>query len=247
MEDIKIDSVYFERKRMLIGTGATARKKDEDLHYYVKENSVGVFEIEVLSSSGRRTGVMLEVIDRDSFLERFFSCYEHECAFFPKLSEEESKEKALKHTENGERHKEKNNMKMAELEFGTALKFNESSALANYGMAKVLLETGRLDKGRNILIKLTKIDAVFDKENKHLFNEIGIDLRKQGLYDEAYDYYNKAISIDSEDEALFYNLARLLKDIDKYQEAIETIKKALIVNPDFREGRELLSWLESKL
>ncbi len=246
LENITFDAVYFERKKMDIGSGHTSKVKFEEIHYYVRENDEGMLNVEVLSPSGRRTGVVVDVIDKETFLERFSSCYEHECSFFPKLSPEENKKKALMHAENGDKLKANNQMKHAEIEYGNALKFDESSARGNYGMAKVFLETGRMEKGKSILKKLSKLETVFEKENKHLFNEIGIDLRKQGLHAEALDHYNKAISIDPEDAGLYYNLARLHKETNEYIDALKAIKKALELNPDFKEGLDFQAWLEAK-
>lgn len=247
MKKILVDAVYFERKKMNIGAGGTSKTKVENIHYHIVEIEGDQLNVEMLNAQGKRTGMVVETIDKETFLSRFFSCFEHECQFFPKLSQVEGKERAKKLAENGDRLKEHNEMKQAELEYGNALKFDEKSARANYGMAKVLIETGREDDGKNLLKKLTKMDDVFEKENKHLFNEIGIDLRKQKLYEEASEYYTKAISIDPEDEALHYNLARLHKDCNEYQEALNAIKKALKIKPDFKEGKEFHDWLQARL
>lgn len=247
MEKILVDAVYFERKKMDIGTGGTSQTKVEDIHYHIVENEESQLNVEMLNAQGKRTGMVVDTINKETFLGRFFSCFEHECHFFPKVSEDEGKEKAKKHAENGDRLKEQNEIKQAELEYGNALKFDEKSARANYGIAKVYLETGKTDEGKNALKKLAKLETVFEKENKHLFNEIGIDLRKQKLYDEASDYYNKAISIDPDDEALHYNLARLYRDCNKHQEAMNVIKKALKIKPDFKEGKEFHARLQAKL
>ena len=247
MEKILVDAVFFERKKMEIGTGATSQDKVEDIHYHIVEKKEGELDVEMLNAAGKRTGIVIDTIDKEAFLNRFFSCFEHECEFFPKLSEEESKEKSKTHRENGDRLKAQNEMKQAELEYGNALKFDEQSARANYGMAKVLIDSGRNDDGKKLLKKLTKMENIFEKENKHLFNEIGIDLRKQKIHEEAFEYYSKAISIDPDDEALLYNLARLQKDANKYQESLDTINKALKIKPDFQEGKELIAWLQAKL
>lgn len=247
MEKMLVDAVYFEKKKMNIGAGGTSQSKVEDIHFHIVEKEDNKLNLEMLNAQGKRTGMVIDTIDKETFLSRFFSCFEHECQFFPRVSKEEGKERAKKHAESGDRLKEQNEMKQAEMEYGNALKFDEKSARANYGLAKVLIETGRKDDGKIRLKKLAQMDNVFEKENKHLFNEIGIDLRKQKLYDEALDYYNKAISIDPDDEALHYNLARLHKDCNKYQEAMNVIKKALKIKPDFEEGKEFHAWLQTRL
>lgn len=246
MEKILVDAVYFERKKMDIGTGGTSKYQVDDLHYHVLEKDNGELDLEMLNQKGKRTGMVVDTIDKETFLKRFTSCFEHECTFFPKLSEEKGKEKSKEHAEKGDRLKEQNQMKQAEMEYGNAIKFDEKSARANYGLAKVYLETGNTEKGKNALKKLTTLETMFEKENKHLFNEIGIDLRKQGLFDEADDYFVKALSIDSDDEALYYNYARLQKEAKKYQDALKTITRALEISPGFEEGKALQTWLKAQ-
>ena len=36
MESIKIQGLYFERKLMTAGVGATVQEKTDDLHYYIE-------------------------------------------------------------------------------------------------------------------------------------------------------------------------------------------------------------------
>ena len=108
MGKILVDAVYFERKKMDIGVGGTSQTKVEDIHYHIVENEENQLNVEMLNAQGKRTGMVVDTIDKETFLSRFFSCFEHECGFFPKVSEEEGKERAKKHVENGERLKEQN-------------------------------------------------------------------------------------------------------------------------------------------
>src|SRR3989338_10431823 len=142
MESIKIQGIYFERKIMTAGVGATVRERVDDLHYYVRGLDDGNIRLEFL--------------------------------------------------------------------------------------------------------KVSQTEALFEEENKHVFNEFGIDLRKNGMYDEAIGNYEKAISIDPKDENLYYNLGRAYKETGDYKTAYEKVKKALELKPDFKEAQEYLEFLKNK-
>ena len=62
---------------------------------------------------------------------------------------------------------------------------------------------GEKDKAKDVFVKISRIDAIFEEKNKHFFNDCAIQLRKQELYTEAIDYYNKSIELCAEDENLF--------------------------------------------
>ena len=102
------------------------------------------------------------------------------------------------------------------------------------------------EQAKQIFKKLSQTEALFEQENKHIFNEFGIDLRKNGMYDEAIGNYEKAISIDPKDENLYYNLGRAYKETGDYKTAYEKVKKALELKPDFKEAQEYLEFLKTK-
>ena len=86
--------------------------------------------------------------------------------------------------------------------------------------------------------KLSQVEAIFEEENKHIFNEFGITLRKTKMYDEALANYMKALEISPQDENLYFNIARLYYDKEDGSKAQEWLDKALNINPDFREARQ---------
>ena len=99
---------------------------------------------------------------------------------------------------------------------------------------------GEKDKAKDIFVKISRIDAIFEEKNKHFFNDCAIQLRKQELYTEAIDYYNKSIELCSEDENLFFNLSRAYFENNVIKEAKEKIIKALKINPEFKEAKAYL-------
>jgi tetratricopeptide (TPR) repeat protein len=245
MESIKIQGIYFERKIMTAGVGATVQEKTDDLHYFVRELPDSTIRLELLKGT-TSTGMQLDVITKEEFAKRFRSCSEHDCPLREKTPEEKKK---LKHNEivkTADEHLKKKEYNSAEFEYGRAIKLDEDSVRANYGMGKVYVETGRIEEAKQIFKKLSQTEALFEEENKHLFNEFGIDLRKQGMYDEAIVNYEKAVSIAPKDETLYYNLGRAYKEKGDYKTAYEKVKKALEIKPDFKEAQEYLEFLRSK-
>lgn len=72
-----------------------------------------------------------------------------------------------------------------------------------------------------------------------IYNELGIELRQKGMFAEAIMNYGKAISIDPEDEVLYFNLARAHLEQGHRENAAGYLKTALRLKPDFPEAQEL--------
>jgi len=81
----------------------------------------------------------------------------------------------------------------------------------------------------------------------HSYNRTGIRYRKDKKYDEAIGEFKKAIFIRPDDEGLRYNTARSQIEKGEWRLAEESIKEALKINPDFKEGRNLLKHIQHNL
>ena len=97
---------------------------------------------------------------------------------------------------------------------------------------------GQTSKAKDVFRKLSQIDAIFEEENKHIFNEFGIQLRKANMTDEALANYLKAIEISPHDENLYFNVARLYYDTRDWANAMKWIEKSLSINEYFHEARQ---------
>ncbi len=73
----------------------------------------------------------------------------------------------------------------------------------------------------------------------HLYNRIGIVLRKMQDFATAERYYLKALEITRQDEFLYFNIGRLYIDWKKWAKVEEAAKKALEVNPQFAEAEKM--------
>jgi len=94
--------------------------------------------------------------------------------------------------------------------------------------------------------RVVDIEAAFEDEHKHLFNEFGINLRKNKMYDQALEYYNRALKLAKVDENLHYNIARANFEVGNVQKAVEHLKTSLKLNPGFEEGKQFLIYLKKR-
>jgi tetratricopeptide (TPR) repeat protein len=76
-------------------------------------------------------------------------------------------------------------------------------------------------------------------------NSYGMSCRKAGRIEEAINTYESCLLVCDDDEGIFFNLARAYMEGGQAEQAIETINKALAINPDFREGRSLLQMISA--
>jgi tetratricopeptide (TPR) repeat protein len=62
---------------------------------------------------------------------------------------------------------------------------------------------------------------------------LGYKALQEGKNDEAIKYFEEALKADACDEMIFYNFARALYNVGRYQQADSVLKAGLEINPDF--------------
>ena len=233
----KIDGVFFQEKEAIIGTGHTEKTVKQKMYCQAKQINDNEIEIHYLGADDKPLSVT-EKIPKNEFLHKF--------TFHPYYLEKKKAEKDRK-TEKliatAEDHANRNELHSAEFEFKNALKLDMENLRANFGIGNVYLKMGEKSKASEIFTKISKIDALFDEKNKHFFNECGIQLRKQELFDEAINYYEKAMKTSPNDENLCFNLARAQFEKGDVENAKETIYKAISINPNYKEGKAFLDYM----
>jgi len=242
----KINGYFGETVKISLGTGATKRSTTGENIYFAEELASGEIRLSLLNMAGQPTSIT-EIVERDVFFQR---CQPKPDFVSPNKSarfEQRIKEKADRHASQGNLHLRRKEYNSAEFEFQCTLKLDEDHVRANYGLAKLHLEKGEDDQAREILEKITHIDALFEEENKHVFNEFGIDLRRMKMFDQALDSYRKALEISDQDPVLLFNMARALIDKKAWSEAVTMLERALTLKNDFPEAQLLLSKLSQKL
>ncbi|MCJ2163014.1 MULTISPECIES: tetratricopeptide repeat protein [unclassified Pseudodesulfovibrio] len=91
-------------------------------------------------------------------------------------------------------------------------------------------------------------DALKDDPNAiHLYNRIGMVLRKMQDFETAEKYYLKALTLTSTDEYLHYNMGRLYFDWRKWAKMATSAQNAVEINPAFAEAIKMLKFAQKKM
>jgi tetratricopeptide (TPR) repeat protein len=233
----KIKGIFSTQSIQKVGTGTTTRKTIQKTYWFVEEVEENLLEIQPLNKNYIPSGPKRKITIED-LLSKFAPEPEfYVSTVYPKLQE-------LSRTiQKGERHRDKGEIFSAELEFGEALRVDEENVRANFGLGLTYLDRGEAHKANDIFERLVRLDAAFQPEHKHLFNDFGINLRKNKMLDQALDYYRKAESLTDSDENLYYNMARAYFDKENPSECLEYLKKALKLNPFLSEARLFVKYL----
>ncbi|MBI4379081.1 MAG: tetratricopeptide repeat protein [Nitrospinae bacterium] len=125
--------------------------------------------------------------------------------------------------------------------FKTAIKVDPKNAELQTDIGEAYLQSG-LDEMAAEAFK----GSLTVTESVHVYNRLGIALRRKGKYLEAIEEYKKALRLDPDDEAVHYNMGRAYIEADMKSEAISSFKKALQIDPYFKECKEMLEGLEKK-
>ena len=105
------------------------------------------------------------------------------------------------------------------------------------------LNAGRYQEAFNMLD-----DALKDDPNAiHLYNRIGMVLRKMQDYETAEKYYLKALTLTESDEYLHYNIGRLYYDWKKWSKMANSAQRAVDINPDFNEAAKMLKFAKKQM
>ncbi len=235
-----ISGVFSSQEIRKVGTGTTTRKTIQKAFWFCIEQPDGSVEVQPLNTNYVPSGPKRKVT-KDDFLTNFAPEPEiYVSNVFPKMRE------LNKTIARGDRHRANKEHFSAEMEYGNALKVDEENIRANFGLGITYLERGETAKADNIFERLVKLEAAFEKEHKHLFNEFGINLRKSKMLDQAVAYYAKALELSEKDEHLFYNVARAHLEKQDYDTALTYLLKSLELNPTLDVSVKFLAWLISK-
>jgi len=240
MGEDKIQGIFSVEKSAKIGTGSTEKKVKQKMYCQAREVEDGQIEVFYLGPNDKPLGDP-EMVPKELFVREF--------VFQPYYLEKRKAEKEKKISKNiatAEEHVKRNELHSAEYEYKLALRLDEENLRANFGIGNVYMKMGEKEKAKDIFIKISKIDAIFEEKNKHFFNDCAIQLRKQELFGEAIDYYNKAIGLCAEDENLLFNLSRAYLENKETAKAEEAIIKSLSINPNFKEAKSYLEYIRKQ-
>ncbi|WP_415716085.1 tetratricopeptide repeat protein [Maridesulfovibrio sp.] len=212
-------------------TGDFKHRGDVQKSYWaVQELESGDVEVQALNNHNIPTGPKL-LIPR----ERFLSNYHPEPEFYantvlPNLMRQNERIKR------GEGHRNREESYSAEYEFSSAVAVDEENVRANFGLGLTFLERGEVERAEDVFKRLVRLKAIYTAEHKHLFNEFGISMRKNRMFDHALKYYHRAEELCDDDENLCLNISRAYFEKGDIRGCIVYLEKSLSLNPSFDEA-----------
>ncbi|MBN2139715.1 MAG: tetratricopeptide repeat protein [Desulfovibrionaceae bacterium] len=234
----KIRGVFSTQSVARVGTGTTQRKTIQKTFWFVEEKKAGVVSVQPLNKNYVPSGPKREV-PKEDFLAKFSPEPEfYLSTVYPKMRE-------LNETiSRGEQARERGALYSAEFEFKNAAKVDDDNVKANFGLGLTYLERGETVKANDIFKRLVNLEASFDKEHKHLFNDFGINLRKNKMLEQALDYYLRAEKLVENDENLYHNIARAYYEKGDIEKCVQYLDKCLRLKPDMEEAVKFMEYLK---
>lgn len=224
---------FSEKRSIKIGSGATARKQDINVFWYVEQVAPDRFALWALNRNYVPTGER-RVVDKDELLADYHPELQYyNRNVFPAVTEMTG---AVKR---GDELRLVSRFEEAAEEYGKALSLDEDNVRAVFGLGLTHLQRKDPAKAMHVFQDLIELKAAFHPEHKHLFNEMGIELRKNALSKEAIALYNKALEFTRDDDHLFYNLARAHYERGDWQGTVRYLRACLAVNPTLEEALDL--------
>ena len=236
----RIKGVFSTQEIRKVGTGTTQRRTVYKGFYFIEQDAEGTIECQPLNAnyvpSGQKRKITMEEL-----MEKFAPEPEFYLnSVYPKMRE-------LQRTiDNAETHRAKGETFAAECEYSEALKVDEENVRANFGIGLTYLQRGESSKADDIFERLVKLDAAFEPEHKHMFNDFGINLRKARMYSQAVIYYTRALEMTTDDENLHINVARALFETKDLDGCVTHLLKALELAPKQEQATKFLLWLVEK-
>ena len=131
-------------------------------------------------------------------------------------------------------------LEKADEAFRQAIKSDPKNADIQMQIGEIYLEQGQPEKAAEAFRGSLGLN-----ETVHVYNRLGIALRRREKYKEAIEEYKKALRVEPDNEVVFYNLGRALLEDNQKSNAIKAFRKAIELNPDFNEAKEMLDKLAS--
>lgn len=106
--------------------------------------------------------------------------------------------------------------------------------------ADIYMDKENMEDAESILNDILEIS----KDSSNVFNSLGVLFRKKGDFNKALKNYEKALRIHPEETYILYNVGRLYLDMKDPAKATEFFEKAVLIDPDFKEAKQVLDAIE---
>ncbi len=234
-----IKGVFSSQEIRKVGTGTTTRKTVQKIFWFVEQDGdtlmMQSINMNFVPTGKKRIITLQELLEKFSPEPEFYMQ-----SVYPKMREVNDSVKE------GDSLRDQGKHFSAEFEYSNALTLDEENVRANFGIALTYLSRGERDKASNIFERLVNLEATYEQEHKHLFNELGISLRKSAMLGQSIEYYTKALGLTKNDDNLHINMARALLESENYGPCVEHLFLALSINPENEVAIKFLDWLVAK-
>lgn len=218
--------------------GGMDKQTLQKAYWFVKELAADIIEVQPLNNHNVPSGLK-QTVSKVEFLDNFEPEPEYYVAVvLPKIKELEATIKR------GEKHRDRSENYSAEYEFNSAVKIDEQNIRANFGLGLTYLDRRETERANALFKRLVNLDAIYEAKHKHLFNEFGMGLRKNGMIDQALKYYRKAESLCKKDENLYLNIARAYFEKSDIDGCLKYLNKSLKINPSHQEACLFLEYMQ---
>ncbi len=120
-----------------------------------------------------------------------------------------------------------------------ALKFDPGLAQAHNNLGILLVQKGRLAEGAGQLREAARLNP----GNPETEYNLALALNQQGEWREAAELFARTVGPDSPDPNAHYQFARALGHLHQTREALGQYAQALLLQPDFADALDGLSWI----
>lgn len=199
-----------------MGVGVNARTHDSRNYWYVEQVGREMFEARLINDRHTPTGDPVPVTLHD-----LVGNYTPELAYYDEVVLPAMIEAA-----------------QVTHESGAGIDANVVMSL--FGLSLVYLSRHEPDRTRALLESLVNVSSDFDGKDQFLFNDLGIALRKSGLYPEAISFFRRALDFVTDDENLYYNLARAYYENNDWEGCLRHLVMSHRINPQLDATRNLL-------
>ncbi len=230
--------VYVKNGREKSGFAGTLRAAEQNTFWFVRRLDDDIYEVQPLNQHHLPSGVLCN-ISKGTLMSEYVPMVDYyERRTLPVLQSLQRK------LDQGEKLLEAKNLDAAEAEFVKVLCMDEDQPQANLRLGDICCKKKDVKRLKKVLARIMNNDRVFAEGERHRFNQFGVNLRKNGLLEEALAYYEKAIEINAEDEHLHFNIARVLWEIDRKDKCRDHLEQALRINLDFQEAQRFLKYCD---
>ena len=120
--------------------------------------------------------------------------------------------------------------------FAQALKDAPDSAEALYGLGSAYLQLQKTNEARDCFERALKLHAGYPGTLPNCWNNLAILAAREGNYDLAVQYFQRALEIDPEHSIALQNLGSAYRQKKDWSRAKATLERALALNPDDPEA-----------